>query len=221
MSQQADQIAANFRTERYATLNRIRWDLFLKIGIPLFEQTIFEPGAGIGDQTEWLLHQGAKRIFVNDGRPDNLEIIRQRFKGNPRLSFVEGNLESATFNVQADLVFLWGVYYHVLDEGFHILENLASVAPVIALDYLESNSDGVTNYGYDNPSTSVSQRATRITTSSMVAALQKTFGYAYFPKEQMDWIDPLAAEPRRIIVGSKHRLDYSGLSPCVPSAAML
>lgn len=61
-------IIGNFRTERYEALNKARWDHFLSMGIEIKDKIIFEPGAGIGDQTEWLLSQGATSLFVNEGR---------------------------------------------------------------------------------------------------------------------------------------------------------
>lgn len=59
------EVMGNFRTERYHALNKARWEHFLSMGIPIEGKAIFEPGAGIGDQTEWLLNQGAKYIWVN------------------------------------------------------------------------------------------------------------------------------------------------------------
>ncbi len=206
-------IMPNFENERYDYLNQLRWDLFLQMEIPIKEKVIFEPGAGIGDQTEWLLNRGAKHIYVNDGRPENLQIIRQRFEGNPRLTFVPGNLEECLdkpeFNFSVDLVFLWGVYYHISDSlsEFNIMKALSRIGPVVVFDYLESREDGITHYGYDNPSTSLSQYAIRPTTKTLMEGLKKTWGHAYLPKAQMEWEDPLAAgTPRKLAVASREPL---------------
>lgn len=212
-------IIQNFRTERYATLNQLRWDLFLKMGIPIKDQVILEPGAGIGDQTEWLLNQGAKHIYVNDGRPQNLDIIFQRFGRDPRLTYVHGNLETdvpqwAAGGVKADLIYLWGVYYHINDSPseFQIMRALSKLAPLMVFEYLENDTDGTHFYGYDNPSTSVSQYAIRPTTPTMIAGIKKSWGHAYLPKEQMNWHDPLAeSTPRRLAVASIYPLDNPNL----------
>jgi hypothetical protein len=208
----------NFRTERYAELNHLRWNLFLKMGIPIFDRVIFEPGAGVGDQTAWLLNRGAKHIYVNEGREENLQVIQERFEGNPRLTFLPGNLEDCLdkpeFNIMADLVFLWGVYYHINDSltDFQIMRSLSRIAPVVVFDYLESREDGTTFYNYDSPSTSLSQYAIRPTTATMIAGLKKAWGHAYLPKIQMDWEDPLASgTPRRLAVGSLTPLDNENL----------
>lgn len=215
------EIISNFRTPRYETLNNLRWDLFLKMGIPLKDQTIFEPGAGIGDQTDWLLRQGAKHVFVNDGRPENLDIIFRRFGHDPRLTYIHGNLETdvaawAAGGVKADLIFLWGVYYHIDDSvtEFNVLKDLTQIAPLLAMEYLENDTDGTHIYGYQNPSTSVSERGIRPTTATMMAGLQRTWGHAYSPKQQMDWHDPLAeSTPRRLAVASLEPLDNPNLTP--------
>lgn len=205
-------IIQNFENERYDYLNQLRWDLFLRMEIPVKEKVIFEPGAGIGDQTEWLLNRGAKHIYVNDGRPENLQIIRQRFEGNPRLTFVPGNLEDCLdkpeFNFSVDLVFLWGVYYHISDSlsEFNIMKALSKIGPVVVFDYLEGN-DEIAHYGYDNPSTSLSQNAIRPTTKTLMEGLKKTWGHAYLPKMQIDWEDPLAKDtPRKLAVASREPL---------------
>lgn len=216
--QRKAEILSNFRTPRYDELNRLRWDLFLKMGIPIKDQVIFEPGAGIGDQTEWLLSQGAKHIFVNDGRPENLYLIFERFGGDPRLTYVTGNLETdiPSWNFTTDLIFLWGVYYHINDSltEFQIMRGLSKIAPVVVFDYLESEQDGTTFYGYDNPSTSVSQYAIRPTTKTMMEGLKKTWGHAYLPRVQMDWHDPLAeSTPRRLAVASTQPLNNPNLIP--------
>src|SRR4051812_26674511 len=122
-----EETVGQFRNPRYELLNECRWTHFVSMGLPLAGQTIFEPGAGIGDQTEWLLSQGVKHIHVNDGRPDNLDIVRERFGSDPRVTFVEGNLEKCLgdpgFHFKVDFVFCYGVYYHLSDAcpGFPIL----------------------------------------------------------------------------------------------------
>lgn len=213
-------LLANFRSERYAHLNRLRWDAALSTGLQLSGKTIFEPGAGIGDQTQWLLAQGAAKVIVNDGRRENLEFIRRRFAEEPRVSLLLGDLEKCLdepeFQIKADIVFLWGVYYHINDdmEKWNIMRQLARIAPVVIFDYLESAEAGdwIENYGYDNPSTSISRKSGRPRRHTMVDGLKQSFGFAYFPTQQMDWVDPLARNaPRRIAVGSRGPLNLNGV----------
>lgn len=211
----------NFHSERYTLLNTMRWDLLLRTGIQLAGKIIFEPGAGIGDQTEWLLAQGAAHVIVSDGRETNLAIIRQRFAGDERVTCLLGNLEDCLDRPEfsslcADLTYLWGVYYHINDAmpDFPILQKLARIAPTVVLDYLESGreEDWVESYNYDNPSTSISRRSPRPLRATMLAGLRKTYGHAYWPKTQMEWHDPSATRtPRKIVIGSTVPLDWPGV----------
>lgn len=208
-----DTIMGNFRTPRYAALNKCRWDHFLSMGIPINGKTIFEPGAGIGDQTEWLLEQGASKIQVHEGRPDNREIIRERFDEDERVLIGGGILEEmiGMLTLNVDLIFCYGVYYHLRDDAdFRILRQFSKLGEVMAFDYIAGN-DCEYSYGYDNPSTSIAQYAFRPRPESIAAAVKDSFGFAYSPKIPLDWNDPIAAEDRRILVGSKNRLDNPNL----------
>lgn len=206
---------------RQQTLNQLRWEVMLGTGLPLAGRTIFEPGAGIGDQTEWLLAQGARRVIVSDGREHNLNVIRKRFAADPRVTPVLGNLETclelpAFQQIRADLVYLWGVYYHIHDplDHFPVLCGLARIAPVVVFDYLESatGADWLEGYNYDHPTTSISRKSWRPTQATMMAGIRKAFGHAYLPVRQFDWYDFCAPNtPRKIAVGSASPLTLPGL----------
>lgn len=211
-------IAVNFDTERYAILNRIRWEVLLGMGIPIAGQVIFEPGAGVGDQTQWLLDHGASRIIVNDGRPDNLAIIRERFSHEQGVCCLAGDLETSLWpeipDHHADLVFLWGVYYHIKDslEEFNVLKSLARVGESIVLEFLESDGDTIESYGYQNPSTSVSEFGIRPTMTTMLRGLKMHWEHVYLPRVQMDWHDPYAPNtPRRIVFASHEEVQNENL----------
>ncbi len=208
-----EEIIASLTTPRQDKLNAMRWETFLSLGIPIEGKTIFEPGAGIGDQTQWLLDHGVSHVFVNDGRKDNLDVIRDRFSsdGSP-LFFVEGDLEHCLvypeFKFKVDLVFCWGVYYHLRESfpAFPIMKGLANIGETIVLDYLEGD-DTEMSYGYDNPSTSLSRFAFRPRTETLMKALKYIWGYSYLPKQQLEWVDPVAPETRLIAVASHVSLD--------------
>jgi hypothetical protein len=210
----------NFRTDRYFWINEYRWRLLLQTGIKFDGMTIFEPGAGVGDQTAWLLQQGALNITTGDGREVNNEILKKRFALNSNVTVMKGDLESCLdypeFQIKRDLVYCWGVYYHINDPmpGFPILKKLALIAPLIVMDFQVSLTgvDYVKKYPREDTSASISHGSGRQTMSSMANAVRENFGYAYFPVEQMNWNDPACiGDPRRIIVGSKTPLKFSGL----------
>jgi hypothetical protein len=210
----------NFRTDRYYWLNEYRWRLLLQIGIPFKGMTIFEPGAGIGDQTTWLLQQGASKITTGDGRKVNVGILEKRFSTNSKVVVIQGDLENCLdlpeFQIKTDLVYCWGVYYHINDPmpEFPILKKLSLIAPMIIMDFQVSLTglDYIKTYPRDDTSASISHESGRQTMTSMAKAVRDIFGFAYFPAEQMSWNDPACInDPRRIIVGSKTPLTLSGL----------
>jgi hypothetical protein len=183
------------------------------MGLPLAGKTVFEPGAGVGDQTAWLLDQDVKSIIVNDGRIENLGLIKRRFGSDAQITYVHGNLENCLdrpdFQFTVDFIFLWGVYYHLDDSynSFKIMRSLARIGPIIAFDYLEGD-DTTALYPCDDPSVAISRRGIRPTTPTLMKNLKKIWGYAYLPKIQLDWHDPLAPDtPRRIAVASRLPLD--------------
>jgi hypothetical protein len=210
----------NFRVPRYHYLNECRWRILLQSGLSFHGKTIFEPGAGIGDQTQWLLSQGVKEIIVSDGRPENVGIIRKRFLDESRVTVVQRDLEAfltQSSNVfQTDIVFLWGVYYHIHDPypEFKILRQLSKISPIIVFDYLESLTElsWVQEYNYDDPSASISKKSLRLSRSDLVQGLLQIYNHVYFPKTQLDIIDPSnIATPRRIVIASQSPLNYFGL----------
>ncbi len=211
-----ESILASLTTPRQDMLNQLRWFQFLSMGISLQDKTIFEPGAGIGDQTAWLLKQGVKSVIVNDGRQGNLDIIRERFNSDPRVSFLLGDLETCLdqplFQFHVDFIFCYGVYYHIQESypQWHIMRRLAKMGDAIAFDYL-LGTDNHFSYGYDNPSTSLSRWAFRPKTETLIRALKDIWGHAYLPKDQLKWCDPTAPETRLIAVASHAPVDSGGL----------
>lgn len=208
-------IINQFRTDRYYWLNEYRWRLLLQARVNFENKIVFEPGAGIGDQTAWLLNMGAKKVITSDGRASNVAILQKRFGDNSRVQIVQGDLENLISNSEfdgvADIVYCWGVYYHINDPlpEFPVLRKLEKIAPLLVLDYQESKSgvDYLVEYNYDNPSTSVSHSSWRQTKDTMFRAVRDVFGFAYYPIEQMSWDDPNCInDPRRIIFGSRFEL---------------
>lgn len=129
---------------------------------------------------------------------------------------LETCLDKPEFKINADICFVWGVYYHIYDPipNFPILNKLSDIAPTIIIDFLESNTgkDYVESYGYNSPSSAVKNASFRLTMGTITNALCYEFGNVYVPREQLNWFDPAAPHtPRRIIIGSKIPLKSHGL----------
>lgn len=213
-------IVKNFRTDRYYWLNEYRWRLLTKTGVSFKDKVIFEPGAGIGDQTAWLLQGGAAKVIASDGRADNIKICKKRFSKDSRVTnFVwdlEKPLDFLDDDLKSDIVYLWGTYYHILDSisDFPVLNRFSTIAPIIVMDFQMSLTgfDYLRNYNYDTASSSISHHSWAQTLKTMALGIRSIYGHAYFPIEQMNWDDPATLDaPRRIIIGSKLPLSYPGL----------
>jgi len=201
-------------------MNEVRWRCILQAGVPFRELTVFEPGAGSGDQTQFLLSMGVKKVIVSDGRPENVGIIKKRFAQDPRVEVLQGNLEESLgkeeFQIRAALVFLWGVYYYIFDPApeFKILEQLSKIAPLIMLDYLESetSSSWIKNYNYEDLSASISKKSLRLTRLELYSGLKRIYGQVYLPVDQLNIKDPSNIDtPRKIVIASKNLLESPSL----------
>lgn len=209
-----------FRSDRYYWLNEYRWRLLAKTGISFKDKVVFEPGAGIGDQTSWLLQEGAVKVIASDGRASNIEICKKRFSKDSRVTNfmwdLEQPLDFLDVDSKSDIVYLWGIYYHILDSisNFPVLKKLSTVAPILVMDFQTNltGTDYLRNYNYDTVSSSVSHHSWSQTLATMVLGIRSHYEHAYFPIEQMNWDDPATLnDPRRIIIGSKSPLYYPGL----------
>lgn len=84
--------------------------MLAKTGIQFADKVIFEPGAGIGDQTAWLLQEGAAKVISSDGRASNIEICRKRFSKNSKVTNFVWDLEQPfdflDVKFKSDIVYL-------------------------------------------------------------------------------------------------------------------
>jgi len=211
-----EEIFCKFRTPRYDRLNQCRWDHFLSMGIPLEGKTVLELGAGVGDQTEWLLKQGIKHIHVNEGRQGNIDVIREQFGHDPRVTIAIGNIEQGLpdLDIFVDVIYFYGVYYH-LDERvphFPILQALARLGQTIAFDFHAGDNRTDLYRPMDDPSSSISLCGLRVRVETLIQGMKETWGLAYLPKKQLEWNDPgNPNEVRLVAVASHAALDSPGL----------
>jgi hypothetical protein len=79
--------------------------------LQLFGRSVLEVGAGIGDHTSFFLDRNCL-VTVTEGRPENVTILRRRY---PEVAIHELDVEHppADFAVRAELVYCYGLIYHV------------------------------------------------------------------------------------------------------------
>jgi len=122
---------------------------------------------------------------------------------------------SWSFSPPVDLIFCYGVYYHLNENlDFPIMRRFSKWGKMIVLDYLQKD-DTTESYGYDNPSTSISQFGLRPREETLLEALKNIWGYSYLPKNPLNWIDPERGsnEDRRVAAASHSLIDNPNLIP--------
>lgn len=121
----------DFHSDRYLRHTARRLEHLATLGLDLSDKTVLEVGAGIGDLTTFFLDRGC-RVHATEGRPDNLEILEQRYADATACTVASLDLDpppphdGRTY----DVVFSYGLLYHLSN-------------PAAALDYLASSTAGV------------------------------------------------------------------------------
>jgi len=114
-----------FDTEAAHSLNKARLEHLASLGLPLAGRRVLEVGAGVGRLTSFFLEQRCE-VVATEVREENLDELRRRLPSvDARRADIE---ESLDFLGRFDVVFCYGVLYHV--------EN-----PILALRRMESVCD--------------------------------------------------------------------------------
>lgn len=107
---------SHFRSDHYVRINQRRLEHLATLGLVRPGMRILEPGAGIGDLTDFFLDRGCT-VTLAEGREDNLEVCRQRFDADRRVEIRALDLDDPGDPAWArstwDLVFAYGLLYHL------------------------------------------------------------------------------------------------------------
>ena len=110
---------ADFHSPRYLRNTARRLEHLATLGLDLRDRTVLELGAGIGDLTTFFLDRGCT-VHSTEPRGPNLEILRQRYADEPRVTVAQLDLDPpppADGRVLGvwDIVFSYGLLYHLSD----------------------------------------------------------------------------------------------------------
>ncbi|HEX8876985.1 MAG TPA: class I SAM-dependent methyltransferase [Phycisphaerales bacterium] len=216
----------DFHSDRYLRNTARRLEHLASLGLKLENQSVLEVGAGIGDLTTFFLDRGC-RVHSTEGRPDNFEVLRQRYEHESSVTTELLDLDpppSAGPGTAYDVVFAYGVLYHVS-------------RPDLALDYLAEATRGVLLLetivkpgGTPGPNmwaedaelagAAVSGMGSRPTRSWVWEQLKQRFAYVAVPVTQprhaefpIDWtLESHPAATRSIFVASRTALASDQLS---------
>ena len=102
-----------FRQPHYLELNQKRFNVLETCQIDFSGKMVFEPGAGIGDNTQWLLDHGAT-VHASDARDCNVDYMKRRFDGNGRVTVQKFDVEDPRDAIpEFDICVCLGLLYHI------------------------------------------------------------------------------------------------------------
>jgi hypothetical protein len=206
-------------------MNARRLEHLAALGLPLFDRTVLQVGAGIGDHAQFFLDRGCT-VTLTEGRPENVEALRRL---HPDVRAFELDLDHPDSNLveRFDVVFCYGTLYHLArpaeaiaylgercDELF-LLETCVSRGSQAELPQVDEPAHG------DQALGGVGSRPTR---PWVHRELGRHFDHVYVPVVQpahpqfpVDWTAaPVETLTRAVFVASRSPLDSPLLTTSLP-----
>lgn len=187
-----------FQSEHYLRHNQRRLEHLASLQLDVHGKTVLEVGAGIGDHTGFYLDRGCK-VTVTDVRPENLAFLRDRFSGNPAVTFQGLDLDHPIdLAQQFDVIHCYGILYH-LERPAEALQYLARhCRSLLLLETCVSRGNELLINPVDEPTEQFSQafygRGCRPTRPWVWARLKELMPYVYATATQpaheefpLDW----------------------------------
>lgn len=191
-----------FHSTHYLRHTARRLEHLATLGLDLFDRRVFEPGAGIGDHTQFYLDRGCS-VHASEPRQENLAHMRERFADEPRVTLEAIDLEHPPAQAPPgfDIVHCYGLLYHLSDPT-EAIRYLAGTAGELLLVEL------CVSFGDDerlNPVSEVQGHASqafsgtgcRPTRAWVEARLRQHMPHVYYPVTQpshpefpVDWDAP-------------------------------
>ncbi len=106
-----------FNSWSYLRHTQRRQEHLATLGLDLAGKRVLEVGAGIGDHTTFFLDRGC-RVVTSDGRADNCDVMRDRFKGRGDVDVRLIDLDQPAITGLRDderfeIVYCYGTLYHL------------------------------------------------------------------------------------------------------------
>jgi hypothetical protein len=213
----------SFLTAAAFAINAARQDHLATLGLPLNNRSVLEVGAGIGLHTPFFLDRGCT-VTVTDGRSENVAEAARRLPQCVCMTMDLDPPESDLFCGQYDVIYCYGLLYHLHHPEEALRWMASSNTDFIVLETIVDPALGSVLTQVEDPvggNQSIKQNGCRPTRQWVLDMLQKYWGYSYITTTQpnnpdfpLNWsrINP-AADSRAIFVGSKTPISNRLLSP--------
>lgn len=216
-----------FHSVSYLRHNQRRQEHLATLGLNLFNASVLELGAGIGDHTSFFLDRGCQ-VLVTEGRPENLEVLQKRFPDLP-VRLLDMDDPDPTLEETFDIVYSYGLLYHLQKpteaiaymadhcRNLLLLETCVSPGEEEAINLCEEPAG--------DPTQSVVGYGCRPTRPWVFNQLKQHFAYVYMPVTQpnhkefpIDWTADLSGArlTRSVFIASREPIHNPLLVDGIP-----
>jgi methyltransferase family protein len=225
VNSESGEIVDLFHSEQYRQINARRLEHLAALHLPLFDRTVLQVGAGIGDLAGFFVDRGCT-VTLTEGRHENLDVLRALY---PDLAAfrLDLDLPDAVFAERFDVVHCYGTLYHLARpaeaiaymaercEEMLLVETCVSVGTEPLLAHVTEASE---------PDQALGGIGSRPTRSWVYHHLSRYFEFVYLPTVQpahpqfpTDWTrEPMTALTRAVFVASRRQLDNPLLTTSLP-----
>lgn len=189
----------NFSNHWYIRHNQRRQEHLASLGLDLYNKTVLETGAGVGDHTTFFLDRNCK-VTISEPREENLKILKERYPDNKIVKLDLDN-PSINFENKFNIVYCYGTLYHLSKPETAIAYLAEQTDELMLLETCVSFGNEQLEHliaePSDSPSQAVSGTGCRPTRPWVFNTLSKYFPYIYVPITQpshsefpLDWTNP-------------------------------
>lgn len=223
-----------FAASFYVRHNQRRLEHLASLG--LYNKTVLEPGAGVGEHSLFYLDRGC-HVTAVEPRPENCAMYRRTLAESWSPYAANAILIEAPFEAidrmqeRFDVVHCYGFLYHVGDPETAIAILARHCAGLMVVETCVSMDEGIAVNVIDEPTANPSQafdgKGCRPTRGWVMQSLARHFEHAYVTRTQpahdefpTDWMRPSWPNQngltRAVFVGSRRPLENPNLLTALP-----
>lgn len=187
------------------------------LGLEIAGLTVLEVGGGIGDHTSFFIDRSCQ-IVSSDARDENIKISRSRYP-DIRVMYIDLDTPPETFNELFDIVYCYGVLYHLKNPTKAIAfisrccQKMLFLETCVSLGDEDSLNPCIEDAFF--PSQAKSGIGCRPTRRWVYNQLKRYFNFVYLPITQpnheefpLDWTSspPKEITTRAVFVASRQKI---------------
>lgn len=200
-----------FNDNGYISFDNVRFTNFDKLNIDINKKTVLELGSGIGNHTSFLYNKAPKKIITIEGRPENIEFIKEKFKNSTNIVPIQFDLEGDITQIDelkdgVDIIYNYGLLYH-LKNPLDFIDKLNGIkhGKMILETCIELHgNENLINEDKESFSQSLSGSGSRPNLFTLVEKLKENYKNVFYPEQpEHAWYDIHSNPPpvlKRIVI---------------------